>query len=80
MDEAVTELDEIVLVTKMAWALRHVADPLDLEDPVMRRHSYRQEIGVDLHDYCGILGRRLDRKAVDSETQRRALAQTKVSA
>jgi hypothetical protein len=32
MDEAMTELDEIVLVTKMAWALKHIGDPATILD------------------------------------------------
>jgi hypothetical protein len=62
MDEAMTELDEIVLVTKMAWALRGIPDPATLDDAFKRRIFYLQRAGVDLADYRQEVAARLDRK------------------
>jgi hypothetical protein len=80
MAEAMTDLDEIVLVTKMAWALQWLADPNLLEEAESRRDFYSQYAGVDLGDYRHDLATRLDRKAKASEKHRRALVQTKVLA
>jgi hypothetical protein len=76
----VTELDEIVLVAKMAWALRLLEEPSNLEEANLRRHLYRSRGLVDLDDYSPDLALRLDRKAAASEKHRRALVQTKVLA
>jgi hypothetical protein len=62
-----TELDEIVLITKMAYALR-TCPSHDIES--QRRIAYRM-VGVDLDDYIPGLRERLDRKAIASETIRR---------
>jgi hypothetical protein len=80
MAEAMTELDEIVLVTKMAWALRSIADPRHIEDADTRQDFYLNCVGVDIRDYRHDLATRLDRKAKASEKHRRALEQTKVLA
>lgn len=76
----VTELDEIVLVTKMAWALKQAADLIYLDTPMKRETFYRRYADVHLDDYSPDLALRLDRKAAASEQQRRALEQTKVPA
>lgn len=68
-----TELDEIVMVAKLAYALR---DCCWIEDEESRRVSYIS-IGIDLRDFIFGLRERLDRKAVASETQRRLLMETK---
>jgi hypothetical protein len=77
-----TELDEIVLVAKMAWALRGAVDlgSSTSVDLPMRAYFYRSYVGVDLNDYRPDLAARLDRKAWASEQHRRALVQTKVLA
>jgi hypothetical protein len=80
MAEAMTELDEIVLVAKMAWALRHIGDPATLNDALKRYWAYDKHGVVDLSDYRQEVAIRLDRKAWASEQHRRALEQTKVLA
>jgi hypothetical protein len=62
-----TELDEIVLVTKMAYALRECEDLFEGD----RKWYYLSRVGVDLNDYLPGLREKLDRKAIASERFRR---------
>jgi hypothetical protein len=70
-----TELDEIVLVTKMAYALRECKDLFEGD----RKWYYLSRVGVDLNDLIPGMRERLDRRAIASERFRRqALLQSRI--
>jgi hypothetical protein len=64
-----TELDETVLVAKMAYALRDCQDLFEGD----RKWFYLSRVGIDLSDFIPGLRERLDRRAIASENHRRRL-------
>lgn len=66
-----TELDEIVLVARMAYALRDCENLFEGD----RKWYYLSRVGIDLNDFIPGLRERLDRRAIASENFRRRHAQ-----